>query len=82
MDYVVDDVIRRVATSGASSKHRSRRATQENNGSAAIVIARGPSGKTGHGVGIPAVVEVVLRIGGSAMGPALVIIFGITWRSG
>lgn len=58
MDYVVDDVVRRVSS---SSRRRNRGVD------AGAVAVGGDSGSA-----IPAVVEAVLRIGGSAMGPALV----------
>lgn len=65
MDYVVDDVIRRVATRGASSRLHGRV------GGGAVAIYGGGMGSLADG-GVPGVVEAVLRIGGSAMGPALV----------
>lgn len=66
MDYVVDDVVRRVSSS-------SRRSRGGGEGSRAVVMSE-PAGRgvIGAGSGIPGVVEAVLRIGGSAMGPALV----------
>lgn len=67
MDYVVDDVVRRVSSS-------SRRNPGGGGGGGSAIIAADPSGSVGvsAGSGIPTVVEAVLRIGGSAMGPALV----------
>lgn len=63
MDYVVDDVVRRVSSS-------SRRNRNVDGGS--TTITGGGRGGISAGSGIPGVVEAVLRIGGSAMGPALV----------
>ena len=65
MDYVVDDVVRRVAAARAYSPGR---------GSGSTVSIYGDDREAGgHSTGgIPGVVEAVLRIGGSKMGPALV----------
>ncbi|CAM9135285.1 unnamed protein product [Scytosiphon promiscuus] len=69
MDYIVDDVVRRVSSS------------RKNRG-----VGRGGGGGIGTGsadgaIGIPSVVEAVLRIGGSAVGPALVRdLAGVTLR--
>ncbi|CAB1113910.1 unnamed protein product [Ectocarpus sp. CCAP 1310/34] len=72
MDYVVDDVVRRVSSS-------SRRSRNVDVGS--TMITHGGRGGTSAGSGIPGVVEAVLRIGGSAMGPALVRdLAGVTLR--
>ncbi|CAM9675898.1 unnamed protein product [Ectocarpus fasciculatus] len=72
MDYVVDDVVRRVSSS-------SRRSRNVDGGS--TMITGGGRGGTSAGSGIPGVVEAVLRIGGSAMGPALVRdLAGVTLR--
>ncbi|CAM9532484.1 unnamed protein product [Ectocarpus sp. 13 AM-2016] len=72
MDYVVDDVVRRVSSS-------SRRSRNVDVGS--TIITGGGRGGTSAGSGIPGVVEAVLRIGGSAMGPALVRdLAGVTLR--
>lgn len=78
MDYVVDDVVRRVKSTGASPAALCRRneGGGREDGIPGPVVAYGRGGgrsdvNTG-GAGIPGVVEAVLRIGGSAMGPALV----------
>ncbi|CAM9692403.1 unnamed protein product, partial [Ectocarpus sp. 8 AP-2014] len=72
MDYVVDDVVRRVSSS-------SRRSRNVDGGS--TMITGGGRGGSSAGSGIPGVVEAVLRIGGSAMGPALVRdLAGVTLR--
>lgn len=70
MDYVVDDVVRQVAVNSSSSAGRLR--GQGSRGSAAIVLRSRRGGNRSGETEIPAVVEVVLRIGGPAMGPALV----------
>lgn len=74
MDYVVDDVIRRVAATGASSRHRRRAhvGNRDNVDSTGRMTIFGGVRDGEGGGGIPTVVEAVLRIGGSAMGPALV----------
>lgn len=67
MDYVVDDVVRRVAATRAYSSGRG------NGNSEVTAYGGGSSGAGGVSAGgIPEVVEAVLRIGGSKMGPALV----------
>lgn len=70
MDYVVDDVVRQVAVHGSSSARRLR--GQGSRGGTAIVSRSRRGGNMSGETGIPAVVEAVLRIGGPAMGPALV----------
>eukprot|EP00752_Nemacystus_decipiens_P012189 g10806.t2 len=72
MDYVVDDVVRRVSY----SSRRSRGV-----GNSSMPAFETGRGVVGGGSGIPSVVEAVLRIGGSAMGPALVRdLAGVTLR--
>ena len=66
MDYVVDDVVRQVAARGISRRLRERAR------GGGMTIYGGDTDGAGEGMGVPGVVEAVLRIGGSAMGPALV----------
>lgn len=73
MDYIVDDVIRRVALAGASSATFRRANAWRGQGIHSGVVLQGGGASTGGGgVEIAGVVEAVLRIGGSAMGPTLV----------
>eukprot|EP00903_Cladosiphon_okamuranus_P012353 g11582.t1 len=72
MDYVIDDVVRRVSSS-------SRRNRGVGNGS--MDVSEPGRGLVSGGSGIPSVVEAVLRIGGSVIGPALVRdLAGVTLR--
>lgn len=73
MDYVVDDVVRRV-----SSSSRRKRGGGGSGGGGSMTAFE--PGVVGAGSGIPSVVEAVLRIGGSAMGPALVRAFLLAGR--
>lgn len=76
MDYIVDDVVRRVASTGASSVATRRRYEKGGRGPVVpgyMVSYGGVVGGSDAGdTGIPGVIEAVLRIGGFAMGPALV----------
>ena len=76
MDYIVDDVVRRVASTGASSaasRRRYGRGGREAVVPGSMVSYGGGVGDSDAGdTGISGVIEAVLRIGGYAMGPALV----------
>lgn len=75
MDYVVDGVVRRVS----SSARRSRSSGGVGDCSVAAFEPGGPV-VGGGSSDVPSVVEAVLRIGGSAMGPALVCMYAGTWK--